>query len=67
MYTLFIPKDYCPLNKKYIRFLYLACLLIPYKKITFLEKRREAVKTAPATVYIIRDALTVCFCILYSY
>jgi len=58
MYTSFIPKDYCPLNKKYVRFLYLACLLIPYKKITFLEKRREAVKTAPATVYIIRDALT---------
>ena len=37
----------------------MASLLLPYKKITFLERRREAVKSAPATVYIIRDALTV--------
>jgi len=59
MYCSFIPNNYCPLNQKYVRFLYLASLLLPYKKITFLERRREAVKSAPATVYIIRDALTV--------
>ncbi|ORX77412.1 poly A polymerase C-terminal region-like protein [Anaeromyces robustus] len=58
LYTTFIPSSYYPLNEKYIRFLYLACLLLPYKKVTFLERRREAIKTAPATVYIIRDALT---------
>jgi len=59
LYTSFISKEYYPLSKKYIRFLCLASLLLPYKKITFLERRREAVKSAPATVYIIRDALTV--------
>ncbi|ORX44647.1 poly A polymerase C-terminal region-like protein [Piromyces finnis] len=58
MYASLIPKSYYPLNKKYTRFLYLASLLLPYKKITFLERRREAIKSAPATVYIIRDALT---------
>ncbi|KAG4091543.1 poly A polymerase C-terminal region-like protein [Neocallimastix lanati (nom. inval.)] len=58
LYTSFISKEYYPLSKKYIRFLCLASLLLPYKKITFLERRREAVKSAPATVYIIRDALT---------
>jgi len=58
LYISFISKEYYPLSKKYIRFLYLASLLLPYKKITFLERRREAVKSAPATVYIIRDALT---------